>query len=213
MDLWVFDNDGTLYDDFGAGEQFMRIFFRYFSELLDISIEQVSSEIVRLKTKWNTEFSILALVKEHNVGFAEIVNHTYLKIKLEECNITTPDIAKFNILNSIKSRKVVFTNNPSIFARYVLSYIGLAECFSDFIGMEETRFCLKPDPNAYRVVENRHREFNRIIFCDDSLVNLEAASKLGWVTVWCKPKDAGFYLGKSHLIVSSFNDLLELELP
>lgn len=210
MDLLVFDNDGTLYDDFGTGEQFMRIFFQYFSWLLGIPIEHASSEVARLKTKWNTEFSILALMKEHNVAFAEIVNNTYLKIKLEECNITTPDITKVNILNSIKSRKVVFTNNPSIFARHVLSYIGLAGCFDDFIGMEETEFCLKPDPRAYRVVENRHSGFDRIIFCDDSLKNLETARKVGWVTVWCKPRNMDIELGEGHLIIRSFEELLKL---
>ena len=48
MDLWVFDNDGTLYDDFAAGEKFMGILFQYVSQLLDISVEQAVAEIARL---------------------------------------------------------------------------------------------------------------------------------------------------------------------
>lgn len=207
MDLWVFDNDGTLYDDFGASEKFMKIFFQYTSQLLNIPIDEVPNEIVRLKEKWGTEFSIFALMKEYNINFSETVRNTYLKIRLDECNITTPDIIKLNVLNSIDSRKVVFTNNPSVFARYVLSYVGLETCFSDFIGIEETEFCEKPDPRAYRVIENRHKEFKRIIFCDDSLNNLEIARKLGWITVWCKPQNAGIEAGQGHLVISSFEEI------
>jgi len=107
MDLWVFDNDGTLYDDFGAGEKFMSILFQYVSQLLDISVEQAVAEIARLKKKWHTEFSILALVKEYSVSFSEVVENTYLRIKLDECGIATPDNLRLAALNSIGARKVV----------------------------------------------------------------------------------------------------------
>src|SRR3989344_1560974 len=160
MDLWVFDNDGTLYDDFGAGEKFMSILFQYVSQLLDISVEQAVAEIARLKEKWHTEFSILALVKEYGVSFSEIVERTYLKINLDDCGIVAPDTTRLGVLTSINSRKVVFTNNPSVFARRVLSYVGLESCFADFIGMEGTNFCEKPNPQAYKVVESRHKGYN-----------------------------------------------------
>lgn len=207
MDLWVFDNDGTLYNDFGAGEKFMRILFQYVSRLFNIPVDQVPDEVARLKEKWHTEFSILALMKEHGIDFSEMVRNTYLKIELDECNIVAPDIARLSVLSSIDSRKVVFTNNPSAFARYVLSYVGLDDCFSDIIGMEETGFCEKPDLRAYRAVESRQGGFNRIIFCDDSLKNLETARGLGWITVWCKPQNARIETGQGHLVVSSFEEL------
>jgi HAD superfamily hydrolase (TIGR01509 family) len=210
MDLWVFDNDGTLYNDFGAGEKFMKILYQYVHRLLNIPVDQVPSEVVRLKEKWRTEFSILALMKEYGIDFLEIVDNTYLKIKLEECNIATPDTSRLNVLNSIGSLKVVFTNNPSVFARYVLSYVGLAACFSDFIGMEETGFWEKPNPQAYKIVEERHRGFERIIFCDDSLKNLETAHKLGWTTVWYKPPGMEIKGGQNHFVISSFEELKKL---
>lgn len=207
MDLWVFDNDGTLYSDFGAGKKFMRILFQYVSQLLNIPVDQVPNEVGRLKKKWHTEFSVLALAKEYGIDFSEMVQNTYLKIKLDECNIATPDTTRFDILRSISSRKVVFTNNPSDFARYVLAYVGLDSCFSDIIGIEEMGFCEKPDPRAYKVVERRNSGFSRIVFCDDSLRNLEVARELGWVTVWYKPHNMKSEIGKGHLVVSSFEEL------
>ena len=183
MELWVFDNDGTLYDDFGAGKKFMKILFGHVSQLLGVSTEQAEKEVARLKEKWHTEFSILALMKEYGVSFSEMVENTYLRIKLDECGIAAPDNLRLAVLNSIDARKVVFTNNPSAFARRVLSYVGLETCFIDFVGMEETGLCEKPNPQAYKVVENRHKGYNRIIFCDDSLKNLETARSMGWTTI------------------------------
>lgn len=210
MDLWVFDNDGTLYDDSIAKEQFMKILSEYVSQLLNIPIDQVLSEITRLKLKWNTDATVVALMKEYKLDFAKIVGDTYLKIKLEKCSISAPDLARFSILNAIPWPKVVFTNNPSVFARYILSYVGLAGCFSDFIGIQETRFYGKPDLKAYKTVEKRHKGFNRIIFCDDSLKNLDVARKLGWITVWYNPQSVDITNNSGHLVISSFEELRKL---
>jgi len=207
MDLWVFDNDGTLYDDFGADEKFMKILFQYASTLLGIPVEDVPAEIKKLKDKWHTEFSILALMREYSIDFSEMVQNTYLKITLDECGIIAPDIMRFDVLSSIDSHKVVFTNNPSVFAQRVLSYVGLKTCFADFIGIEETNFCEKPNHRAYKVVEGRHGGFNRIIFCDDSLNNLETARRMGWTTIWCKPKNLNVEMGRGHIVISSFKEL------
>jgi HAD superfamily hydrolase (TIGR01509 family) len=211
MNLWVFDNDGTLYDDLGAGEQFLKIFYGYFGELLNMSPDQVAGEVTRLKDKWNTEFSILALVKEHGSDFTDAVNNTYLKIDLEACKITAPDPLRLRVINALHGEKVVLTNNPSAFAKKVLSYIGLAGCFSDLIGMEETQFRGKPDPRSYQTVEDRHPGSRRIIFCDDSLKNLEEARKRGWTTVWCKPASMEASANQGHIVISSFEELTALD--
>jgi len=76
--------------------------------------------------------------------------------------------------------------------------------------MEEAGFCEKLNPQAYKVVENRHRGYNRIIFCDDSLKNLETARSLGWTTIWCKPKNAIPETESGHLVISSFEELKKI---
>lgn len=207
MDLWVFDNDNTLYDSSIVYKKSMELFFQYISKLLGIPISLLSAETARLKQKWHTEFSIIAFMKEYGIDFEETVYNTYLKINLEECSIVAPDIERLEILQSINSPKVVFTNNPSIFARRVLSYTGLIGCFLDFIGMEEIGFCDKSDPYAYRIIEEHYKGFQRIIFCDDFLKNLETAHKLGWTTIWYKPSSSSVEAQQNHIIVSSFKEL------
>jgi putative hydrolase of the HAD superfamily len=206
MDLWVFDNDGTLYDHSIVEKKFMGLLYEYVSRLLGISTDEAVFEVKRLKEKWHTQFSIITLIREYKVDFSRIIESTYLKINFHECGII-PDASKLGVLSSIGARKIVFTNNPSFLARRVLSLMGLADCFSDFIGMEETNFYSKPDPKAYKFVEARHRGYDRIIFCDDSLENLETARKLGWTTIWYKPQGAGVEMESGHLVISLFEQL------
>ncbi len=205
MNLWIFDNDGTLYNDFGAGKKFMEILLPYTSTLLKIPISETEEKINQLKTKWNTEFSAMALVKELNISLEEVVNNTYLKVDLSQCQINPSSKTKSS-LKKIESDKIVFTNNPSNFARYVLNYLELSDQFIDFIGMEETHFRSKPDPEAYKIVEERRPGYSKYLFCDDSIKNLDAAKQIGWTTYWLKP--AGSQLETiNHITVDSITDL------
>jgi putative hydrolase of the HAD superfamily len=212
VDLWVFDNDGTLYDDRVARARFMEILLRYSAELLNLPVDLASDEIVRLKAKWHTGHPVLALMRECGIEYSDAVDRIYTEIRLEECGIPTPDIRRFDVLSSIDARKVVFTNNPSRFAHRVLSYVGLSGCFADIIGIEESGFEGKPDPKAFRAVEARHDGFDRIIFCDDSLRNLEIARELGWVTIWYRPSGGNIQEGPGdgHVVISSFEELKTL---
>lgn len=207
MDLWVFDNDGTLYDDFGTQKIFMEIFSGYSSNLLGVPPQEVPAQLAKLKNKWNTEFSVIALMKEFGVDYSEMVNNTYLKIDLKKCNVPKFDPVRKRALDNILEKKIVFTNNPSAFARRVLLYAGLESCFSDFVGMEEANFFGKPDLRAFKIVEARHPECSRIIFCDDSLKNLDAAHQMGWTTILYKPLSVDSEAGGKHLTISSFDGI------
>jgi FMN phosphatase YigB (HAD superfamily) len=206
MNLWVFDNDGTLYNDFGAGKKFMEILVPYAANLLQIPQSEAEKEIPRLKNKWQTDFTALALVKELGIDLSEFVANTYLKIDLGKCGLVRDD-SKVLTLESIKSPKIVFTNNPSSFAKYVLSYLGLSEQFVDFIGMQETNFNSKPNPLAYQEIERLHPGFNKVFFCDDSLQNLDSALRMGWTTFWIKPPESSIVSTK-HITIESFPELL-----
>jgi len=175
MDLWVFDNDNTLYGDAEVGHTFFRHLAQYVSELLNIQIDDVSAEILRLKQKWDVKFSVIALIKEYDLDFDEVVQQSYMKVDLKQCGIKGGDQIRWQALNSIIAKKIVFTNNASSFAQYVLSYVGLDGFFSDIIGMKEMNFLPKPHIYGYKLIEKKYSKFDRIIFCDDRVENLAIA--------------------------------------
>lgn len=207
MTLWVFDNDGTLYGDFGAGEQFQAIFNSYIAAEMHISEDEIGQEVKKLKEKYNTDFSLIAVMKEFDVDFAKVVEETYLKIDLDACGVPRQDHEKSEVLSKLPGKKVVFTNNPSDYAKHVLSHMGLLQYFDDVIGMEETGFVLKPKYDAYRLVNEKYRSQGQIIFVDDRVENLDAALEHGWKTMLATyyRLDRG---ENSHHVADTFSDLL-----
>jgi len=205
--LWVFDNDGTLYDDTGAQKHFLHIMYQYSSKLLGINPQETESVVTTLKDKWSTEFSVIALMRELNLEYSEIVSSTYMKLDLVTCGIVAPDLIRAHTLERITAPKIVFTNNPSLFANKVLSYVGLVRYFDDIVGMEETEFYGKPHLRAFEIVQTRHPNIGRFIFCDDSLKNLDAAKEFGWNTLYYNPRGDLDNLEHGHQIISSFSEL------
>lgn len=210
MDLWIFDNDGTLYDDRQVGQQFSIKFAEYTAHLLAIPTNQVATLVVELKQKWSTDFSVLALAWEYGLDIEQVVNNTYMQLSLNDCGLM-PDDQKAQTLKAIVAKKVILTNNPSRFAHRVLSHLDLTGFFSDVVGMVEVGCKLKPNIQAYQTILDRHPGYERFIFCDDSLINLDAAKKIGWLTIWCKPAHI-METVCDHLVVNSFQELAKLEL-
>lgn len=209
MNLWVFDNDGTLYDDSKTHQQFFEIMAAYFAPILNVPPDQVKSEGERLK-KWSTDFSIIAFVKEHGIDFTEAVKSTYLGIDFQACGIPVASSLQVEAIKALEGKKIVFTNNPAAWARRVLLHLGIADCFSEIIGMEEMQFYGKPHPASYKVVEDRHSGFDKIIFCDDSLKNLDEARRCGWLTVWLNVHKEFEPANSGHVVITSLEEITKV---
>ncbi len=204
---YVFDNDGTLYNDNVVLAEFRRIFSHWGSKVMQCSHEDVWTATDKLKIKWGTEFSTIAFMKEFGLSFDEIVNETYLKVRLSPQNVVSEYSVLKSTLISLSGEKIVLTNNPSQFARRILDVLGVREEFVSIIGMAETDFRGKPHASAYAAVEaifpdTKPEEF--VIF-DDSVTNLDAARSRGWKTVHiCKDKPVE---AQGHKQIATINAL------
>lgn len=207
MDLWVFDNDGTLYDDRAIHALFMPLLYGYLERNLGIESAKADGFLATLKEKWGTEISAAALTQEYGIEFASFVEETYLQINLEHVAGVEFDVKRRNVLELLDGPKVVLTNNPSIFAESILDVVGLLKLFQEVIGIEKTGLTGKPNPRAYQAVETRYPEAKRIFFCDDSIRNLDGARERGWVTILYKPNKEAHLIG-GHRVISSFEELL-----
>lgn len=207
IDLWVFDNDGTLYDDKLVHAEFARHLASYLAGYL--GIPSADAEIVgkQLRVKYSTSSTVIALVREFKLDISEVIERTYLRIDLDSCQVLTKDPERDEALKHIGGRKLILTNNPSVFARRIVERIGLLRHFDDIVGMEETAFVLKPNPGAFLTVMRRHPDATRIFLCDDSLENLDVAATLGWKTVWYSPNNDGNNSVSPHTILRSFSVL------
>lgn len=202
----IFDCDNVLYDDRYINQQFARMFEGYISEYLEINPTKVKTLTEKLKQEYSTEFSIVAYARAFDMNFSDMVRNTYLRLDL---SMIIPDQRKKNILKNLDGEKIVFTANPSAFAKYILDHIGLLENFSKVIGMEETGFIPKNDIRAYLMVEKliQRSAEEEVYFCDDSAENLDIAKKIGWKTIWYNPKRKK---NSNHVTIQDFEELLGL---
>jgi FMN phosphatase YigB (HAD superfamily) len=76
--------------------------------------------------------------------------------------------------------------------------------------MQETSFSGKPDSRSYKAVENLYPNVKQIVFCDDSLTNLDAARQLGWTTVLYKADGTHVSTIHDHIKINSLEELINL---
>ncbi|MDP4000647.1 MAG: hypothetical protein Q8P83_00150 [bacterium] len=207
MDLWIFDNDGTLYNDGAAYGQFQDLFLAFIPTLRGVDEARKQQLLMALRNKTGISSALFALHRDMHLDFDATIAATYLRIDLDKCQITSPDLERKKALESIRAEKVVFTNNASAHALRVLRYVGLDTCFSRIIGIQETGGLSKPDHKAFRFVHELFPGYDRKFFCDDKREFLDVARDFGWHTIWYQPSvDIQVY--SPHRIIRSFAELV-----
>ncbi len=205
--LWVFDNDGTLYDDSVAHQQFRRLLSEYVAKTLARSQEEAEGILADIKGRVGRGSVVLALTREFSLDFDDLVRNVYLRIRLTNCVAADPGLR--GSLLAIPGPKVILTNNPSEYARKVLEHLGVADCFERIFGMREVNFHLKPDPRAFQSVRRQFPAAEEIVFCDDHTEHLDEARRQGWRTVLYHP-DGMIKPACNHPIISNFEEMRAL---
>lgn len=209
--LWVFDNDGTLYDDSSAEKEFMELLADHFSLTYEKSPEEILEEVAELRTVHKTTSSILALHKARGLSLSAAIEATYMRLDLEKLGLKrNPELLR--IISNLPGDKMVLTNNPSCYATKALRQIGILECFKSVVGMEELGLELKPSLSVFRKIDQMFPGYDRKIFIDDRVVNLDAARLFGWITVLFSARriqiDPKTLAG--HIVVESLSGLSNL---
>lgn len=207
-DLWIFDNDGTLYSDENAYSQFRDLLLGYIPSMRGIDETGKEQLIAALKNKTAVTSTLFALHREKGLDFDETIAATCLQIDLDKCQLLSPDLERRQALESIPAEKVVFTNNASAYALRVLRYVGLDACFSQIIGVQETGGLSKPDHKAFRFVHELFPRYDRKFFCDDKREFLDVAREFGWHTIWYQPLSDSQPDRSPHRVIRSFAELV-----
>ncbi|MEI8339360.1 MAG: hypothetical protein WCF94_01710 [bacterium] len=209
MNLWIFDNDGTLYNDDGIKNNFPDIFSDYVSGIINKRRGELINELPKLKIKWGTNLSALAISREYDIDFNKIVKNTYLKIHLKKRKVKSNKGLRAFLKTIESDDKIVFTNSPSKFAKAILKHNNVSGYFKKVFGIQENNFLEKPDVTSYDNVKKYSEKYDKIFFCDNSIENLNIPSKLGWITILYKNDDIKHDKNvlKKHIVVHSFNEL------
>ena len=181
-DVWVFDNDGTLYNNpRDLEEVVVELMEQYIADYFRTSIESAKEKRHNLLKKHKTTYTLLALRNE-GIDENDFIQNTYLAIRPENFGVCKNSILR-NTLLSLSEEKYVLTNNPSQFAEMILNSLGIADLFRDVYGVQEMGYIQKPNPKAFERFFKFIKEGKTITFVDDEQENVDIAQKLGFLAI------------------------------
>jgi putative hydrolase of the HAD superfamily len=180
--LWIFDLDNTLHD---ARDRILphidRSMTRYIEEHLGVAREH--AEGLRRGYWKRYGATLLGLIRHHAVDPAHFLARTHDLTELEGEVVAHGALAQ--VLRRLPGRKVVFTNGPAAYARWVLDRLGVLVHLDALYAIEHVALRPKPAAFAFRAVLAAERSWcGPRIMVEDTLANLHTARRLGLRTVW-----------------------------
>ena len=135
-----------------------------------------------------------------------IIMHHGRKIRYDKI-IENPFLTYY--LNSCDGEKYIYTNGTYDHANDILNGMKINNKFKK-IYSRDTVNTMKPDINSALDVQQdiitiEKTKNNNYIFYDDQIVNLQAAKKIGWKTVWIHPKY--YHYKKYSFIDNAYSNL------
>lgn len=178
--LYIFDSDGTLYDDKSAAIQFDNLCAIYVGDIIKLPQEKVAEAINFAKQKHKTNSTTIACLKEFGLIYENFVLETYLKIKIDDIFLNSKLVS---YLNESGVDRAVFTGSPELFAKKIISHLGIEKYFKTIIGMEKINFQDKKRIDTFKLVSKMlpTDSYKEVFFWDDRKESRDLGSILGWV--------------------------------
>jgi len=180
--LWIFDLDNTLHD--ATPHIFPHINSSMTAYLQQhLQLDQAAANALRVYYWQRYGATLSGLMRHHGTDPQHFLSQTHQFPELPRMVLREPRLR--HILKALPGRKVVFSNAPLHYAHAVLKLLRVGDLFDDVMAVEHTRYRPKPDSFGFMRLLRRHRiRAAQCVMVEDSLVNLQAAKRLGMRTVW-----------------------------
>tara|TARA_A100000164_G_scaffold371807_1_gene400064 strand:+ start:239 stop:943 length:705 start_codon:yes stop_codon:yes gene_type:complete len=175
----VFDLDNTIVDISSLYGQMEDIFADFLAGRLRISRQDAQREVLNMLQ--STYYVQDEALKRYNIPVAETLKATYDPHSLNLKGLTI-DAEIETILNSIFTKKYIFTNATHDYAEAVLDHLGIKDCFNGVAGTDDFQFMRKPRKACFDAFEAKFLTAGKDVhFFEDTPENLDAAYFLkGW---------------------------------
>ncbi len=179
-DTWIFDLDNTLYPyESDLATQMDQKIGQYVQRLL--GLEYTAARKIQKGFLMQYGTTLKGLMVHHGVDpheyLAEVHDIDLSSIKRDERLCTA--------LQTLKGRKLVFTNADTPYAEKVLDRLGIAHQFEDVFDIHEADLVPKPNQEPYDTFIKRYDvDPTRSIMVEDMVRNLIPAHRMGMGCVW-----------------------------
>jgi putative hydrolase of the HAD superfamily len=150
---------------------------QYISENLRISHEKANC----LRTDYWKKYgsTLRGLMIHHQIDPHDFLLKTHNLKDIEEKIEPVKNLRM--ILKSINDHKIILTNAPTHYAKFILKKLDIHYFFKQIICIEDNSFISKPDIRIFRKI--KRMPYQKIILIDDSHENLKSAYHAGMKTV------------------------------
>ena len=176
----LFDLDNTLYTEesgiFGLIDKRM-------DEWLTTRLNIDPAEVHEFRRKYFLQYgtTLRGLMLHHQVDPMDFLHFVH---DVPVMDFLSADLELRKALESIKTRKIIFTNSDARHANRILDALGVRDLFEKIFDIEEMQFIPKPNVQSYRLVLDYLRTDPRdCLLIDDMERNLKPARELGMKTV------------------------------
>ena len=205
VSTWLFDLDNTLYPfDNNVFVQVSDRIVKFISQEFELSESNAEKERRRLYNLYGT--SLCGLMKERKIDPADFLEFVHdIDLSFLERD---PSLDK--ALQSIKSKKVIYTNGSYKHAENVLSKLGIINNFFSIHSIETAKYIPKPNLETYeKLIKIENVDPQSTVMVEDTAWNLKPAYELGMKTVLVYPKNKTFDLKKNRYIDYITTNLVE----
>ncbi len=179
-DIFIFDLDNTLYP--AESDLFSQV---------DVKIGQYVQSLLGLDPAAAREVQKSYLL-EHGTTLGGLmanhdVNPQHYLDSVHDIDLSpiANDPALREMLQSLKGRRLVFTNADQPYAERVLDRLGIGDLFEDIFDIHAASLAPKPRPHVYDTFLEKYRvDPTCAIMFEDMVRNLIPAHALGMATVW-----------------------------
>lgn len=184
--IWIFDLDDTLHN---ASAHIFPVMNQSMTQYIMDHLNLNEDEAHKLRKQyWRIYGATLkGLVRHHNTNPHHFLEETHQLENLHNMVIQVKRLR--HMLNSIKGRKLVFTNAPRSYALRVLDILDIEDAFECIFSVESTKFHAKPSIRGFQqLLKTLKVKPGDCIMLEDNLPALMTAKRLGMKTIWVTKK-------------------------
>jgi putative hydrolase of the HAD superfamily len=176
----LFDLDNTLYSEqCGVFDLIDKRMNEWLMSRLQLSVDKVDEFRHQYFVRYGT--TLRGLMLHHDVDPHDFLHYVHdVPVK----DFLGADQELRESLESISTRKIIFTNSDSRHAHRILDALGINDLFEKIFDIEEMKFIPKPNPEPYEaVLRYLQAPASSCLLIDDMDRNLKPAKALGMQTI------------------------------
>ena len=184
--VWIFDLDDTLHN---ASAHIFPVMNRAMTQYIQdtLALDETAAQQLR-QHYWRIYGATLkGLMRHHGTDPYHFLLETHRLMDLPEMVIQTKRLR--HMLQTLKGRKVIFTNAPKSYALRVLDLLGIGDLFELVFSVETVKFHAKPSVRGFKILlKTIKAKASDCVMLEDNLPALMTAKRLGMRTIWVTKK-------------------------